>query len=128
MLEVNDLVGIPFENGGRTLRGFDCWGLVMEVYRRRGIKLKDYPIDAMSTARIAQELKLNEGNWIKVETPEEGDLVVMHLCCAQWANHVGVYIGNGRFVHAYAGGGVCIERIARWKGRIAGFYRPGWIA
>lgn len=46
MIDYDDLIGIPFINGGRDRnKGFDCYGLVMEVYRRCGIALPEYTAD-----------------------------------------------------------------------------------
>lgn len=127
MIEVEDLVGIPFVDGGRGAAGYDCWGLAMEIFRRRGIELPDYPVSAMAVDAIAGELAANEHSWIKLPEAEVGCLVVLRFACGNWANHVGVYIGEGKFIHAYIKTGVCIDRLSRWKSRIAGFYKPGWL-
>lgn len=40
---LEDLIGIPFVYDGRDLRaGVDCWGLAMEIYKRKGRKLPEY--------------------------------------------------------------------------------------
>ena len=42
MLKYDDLIGIPYVDYGRDPhKGLDCWGLAMELYRRRGIQLPD---------------------------------------------------------------------------------------
>lgn len=43
-MEYKDLVGKAYRNGGRGNDAYDCWGLVIEIYRRQGITLNDYPI------------------------------------------------------------------------------------
>lgn len=127
MVEVQDLVGIPFKNGGRDSKGYDCWGLVMKVYRRMGIELPDYPIDAMNTEEISGEFLSNRSNWVKIAEPTEGCLVVMRVSCDRWANHVGVCLNDKTFIHAYANADVCIDRLRRWKGSTVVFYLPGWL-
>ena len=127
MMKDNDLIGIPFVDGGRNNSGLDCWGLAMEMYKRQGIALPDYPVSAMAVDSIANELAANEASWIKLDRPEIGCLVVLRFACGNWANHVGVYIGDGKFIHAYIKTGVCIDRLSHWRSRIAGFYKPGWI-
>ncbi len=122
MLNYQDLVGIPFVDGGRTLQGFDCWGLVRYIYQQRGIQLPNYPIDPKNRDAVHQALvKGAASGWKKVEQPREGDVVLLELAIG-CANHVGVYIGRGDFIHAY-GTSVVIDRLSHWQSRIVGFYR-----
>lgn len=46
--ELNDLIGKPYEFRGRGNPGYDCWGLVVEVYRRFEFSIPDYSISAQS--------------------------------------------------------------------------------
>ena len=42
-MNFNDLIGVPFKNRGRDIQdGFDCYGLVKEVYRRYGHEIPEY--------------------------------------------------------------------------------------
>lgn len=123
-IEYEDLIGIPFVDGGRNESGLDCWGLAKEMYRRQGINVKDYQISAMDTANIADELKKNEPDWRKLKEEKTGCLVVMRLAGSEWANHVGIMLEYGKFIHAYRDTGVCIDRLQRWKSHIVGFYEP----
>ena len=50
----DDLIGVPFVDGGRDAKsGLDCWGLVKEVFRRQGYEVPDYHISAIEAADIA---------------------------------------------------------------------------
>lgn len=121
----DDLIGLPFVDGGRGPNQYDCWGLVREVYRRYGVNLPDYPISAMDAVKIGNQMMQDAGNWLEVKQPLPLPcLVVMQLDCGSWANHVGVYIGNGQFIHAYGATGVVIEPIKRRRSSIIGFYVP----
>ncbi|MGN0952814.1 MAG: C40 family peptidase [Megasphaera elsdenii] len=123
MLNYQDLVGIPFVDGGRTLQGFDCWGLVRYIYGQRGIQLPEYPIDPKDRVAVHRAMEAGAAScWQKVQHPKEGDVVLLELAI-KCANHVGVYIGRGDFIHAY-GTAVVIDRLSHWQSRVVGFYRP----
>lgn len=124
-MEYEDLIGIPFVDGGRDLDGLDCWGLVRELYRRQGIDVPDYHISAMAPSHIAGQMSHDKTGWNRVEKPKVGTMVLLRLSPEVWANHVGICIGDGRFIHAYRSTGVCIDRLRRWKSRIVGYYEPG---
>lgn len=122
----DDLIGIPFVDGGRDpKKGLDCWGLVKEAFRRQGYEVPDYNISAAEAADIAGTMKKQEDDWIHLDEPHVGCLVLLRLTPGLWANHVGIYIGDGRFLHAYLPTGVCIDRLRRWQSRIVGYYSPG---
>lgn len=124
-MEYRDLIGVPFVDGGRDAStGLDCWGLALEMFRRQGIHIKDYHISAIETVEIAEKMGVDKADWEKLGAPEVGCLVLIRLSPHVWANHVGVYLGDGRFIHAYSATGVCIDRIARWRSRILGYYMP----
>lgn len=120
----SDLVGVPFEDGGRDKGGMDCWGLVMECFFRKGIVLPEYGISAEELLRISDKMASEESKWEKLTEPTDGCLVLIRTAEGAWENHVGIYIGDGRFIHAYPAAGVCISKISRWKSHIVGFYYP----
>lgn len=124
IFEYENLIGIPFVDGGRDKEGMDCWGLAKECFRRQGISVKDYDISAMETVAIDHELKANENNWSKIDAPVIGCLVLINISCQGWANHVGIYVGDNKFLHAYANTGVCLSPIKRWRSHIKGYYLP----
>lgn len=123
MYNYQRLVGIPFVDGGRDpLTGFDCWGLVRYIYHENGIDLPMYPIDPKDRDGVhAEMMKVAASDWQEVAEPVPGDVVLLELVEAV-ANHVGVYLGDGDFIHAY-GTSVVIDRLRRWQSRIVGFYR-----
>nr|WP_173812646.1 NlpC/P60 family protein [Dendrosporobacter quercicolus]NSL47522.1 C40 family peptidase [Dendrosporobacter quercicolus DSM 1736]SDL92783.1 NlpC/P60 family protein [Dendrosporobacter quercicolus] len=125
MVKIDDLIGQPFQDGGRGQETFDCWGMALEVYRRYGRELPDYRISAMDAQKIGDQMATEAPAWVEVKQPLPVPcLVVIQLSCVSWANHVGVYIGNGKFIHAYSKTGVIIDRIKRWQSNIIGFYVP----
>lgn len=79
-----------YSYGGRSpVSGLDCSGLVSHVYREAvGVDLNG------SAATMAQKTKP-----IATQTPYPGDLVFFNTLNAPYS-HVGVYVGEGKFVHA----------------------------
>ena len=81
-------IGTPYRYGGADLGGFDCSGLVYHVYRELGV-------DAPRTAAAQYEASR------RLARPElaPGDLVFFRTS-GRRISHVGIYAGEGRFVHA----------------------------
>ena len=129
MIDYDDLIGIPFINGGRDRnKGFDCYGLVMEVYRRCGIALPEYTADWDDEEKINSIVQREAGTtaWHRVKAPLPVPcLVALRMGTPPGiVNHTGVYIGHGKFIHTRAKIGVCVSRIysPAWRGVIDGFY------
>ena len=79
-------LGVPYVYGGASPRGFDCSGLVMYVYAQLGVSLPHYTV-----------AQYNYGDSVSVprDQLEPGDLVFF-----AGLGHVGIYVGNGQFIHA----------------------------
>jgi len=99
-------VGSPYARRGASPAGFDCSGFVMYVYGRAGIAL---PHSALKQYRL--------GTAVSRDALEPADVVFFdHL------RHSGIYIGDGRFVHASKTGDfVKVSRLdQRW-------FRSRWV-
>ena len=122
-----DLIGKPFKDGGRGPDSYDCWGLVREVFRRFGVELPDYNVGAFECEQIGQQIMKEMrtlARWQRLKKPEVPCVVVIKNDPV-WANHCGVYIGDGKFIHTLQKIGCNIDRIDHplWKKRIVGFFR-----
>ena len=90
------LVGTPYRYGGNTPdSGFDCSGLIGYVYRQAGLNLP------RSTGEMA---RLGAPN-VAREHLQSGDLVFFATQGGAKVSHAGIYVGQGRFVHAPSSGG-----------------------
>lgn len=125
MHRISDLVGRRFKEGATGPAEWDCWGLAVEIFRRFGIELPDYRLNCESVAGGFAE---NRGEWLRCagEIPVPALLVftTQGIC-----DHIGVYLGAGKFIHAHESAGVVIARTDHifWKKRIEGYYVPGWL-
>jgi len=84
-------VGVPYRYGGSTPSGFDCSGLVHYSYANAG---KSVP---RTTAALWDDLTP-----IQNRNMRAGDLLFFRISGKM--SHVGMYLGNGRFVHAPSSG------------------------
>ena len=128
MVDVHDLLGVKFVNGGRDVgMGLDCWGLTMEIYRRHGVELPDFTVDAFACQIINQMAweEIQSRKWEQVEEPKNGGvpLVVLMRIHPRYANHVGVYIGKGRIMHTRQDTGAIISKCSELRSHIEGFYQ-----
>lgn len=83
-------LGVPYKWGGESVKeGFDCSGLTMTVYRMNGLKL---PRNSRQQYRA--------GRFVKKSALQAGDLVFFATKGGKRVNHVGIYLGKHRFIHA----------------------------
>lgn len=95
LMRAISLVGTPYRYGGDSpAGGFDCSGLVNYVYR----DMLDVRLP-----RTSRDLAAMRGPRIAPERLAPADLVFFGSAGA--VSHVGIYVGEGRFVHAPTSGG-----------------------
>ncbi len=108
--------GKPYVYGGTGETGFDCSGLVYRVF----LQALGQPLPRTAAALY---------RWAEAIVPidvQKGDLVFFNTTGT--ISHVGIYIGDGRFIHSASEGpdtGVIISSLDEpyWKARLVGFGR-----
>jgi cell wall-associated NlpC family hydrolase len=81
--------GRPYHYGGATVAsGFDCSGLVQYSYRQAGV---DLPHNTDAQRKVSRPVALS--------SLRRGDLLFFDLE-GKKNSHVGIYLGDGRFIHA----------------------------
>ena len=124
MINIDDLVGVRYRTNGRSIQGgFDCYGLAIEVEKRFGHNLPDLDEIKMKDRDInsCEELCVKQTKVIQIDYPKtEGDVLFMKDG-AGVMNHIGVYLGDGRFIHCNKYG-VHIEKVAFYKNMIGRVY------
>lgn len=90
--------GVPYEYGGTTRHGIDCSAFVKQaVAATEGVRL---PRTTMAQARDGYRIAPNK---LRI-----GDLVFFRI---GGGNHVGIYVGDNRFMHASSSLGVTISSL-----------------
>ena len=110
------LLGVPYRRGGNNENtGFDCSGFVRHLYEKSVGQI--LPRRAVDQARATEVIERDE--------LKPGDLVFFNTMRRAFS-HVGVYVGDGKFIHApRAGKAVNIDdmRSAYWQKRFNGARR-----
>ena len=89
---------------GNTPSGWDCSGLTMWFYEQLGIELE-------------HRASVQDDAGVKTSDPKPGDLVVFKYNGSKQAYHVGIYVGDGKMIHAPKHGHLTrIENIEKFGG------------
>lgn len=123
MLDVSDLIGVPFKVHGRTKEGMDCYGLLIEIAKRLGVNFPDAFYNSVDI-----DSKENTYNFLseslpieKIDKLEKYCIILMYR--GNKFSHVGIYLGEGKFIHSTENYGVCIQNIRRYEPKIKRLYR-----
>lgn len=109
----NTLVGTPYLYGGNTPVGLDCSGFIFYAFNQGGLKI----------GRASSEGYFY-GNTTHVENPVPGDLVFFENTYKEGISHMGIYLGDNKFIHAGTDGvEVSDVTYSYWSSKLVAYKR-----
>jgi lipoprotein Spr len=97
---IDGWIGVPYRYGGMTKSGTDCSGFTCAIFE----EVYHIKLDHSSEGQLINDVRV-----INKRRLQEGDLVFFSIEDGKKVSHVGIYLGNHKFVHASAKKGVCIN-------------------
>ena len=119
-LDISDLLKVPYKEAGRDKKGFDCYGLVIEVSKRLGHELVDFTDEErmlyvgkrqLQGFSLAEKI-IEQSGLIKTDEPIFGDIILV-LNNKRQGVHIGVMLDN-EIIHCDMGG-VRISPVSDFK-------------
>lgn len=107
-------VGTPYSFGGNNPKGFDCSGFITYTYKNNGISLPRTAAEQFNRGEAVDRKQLQAGDLVFFQTYKKG------------ASHVGIYIGDNKFLHADTSKGIAVSSLNDpyyWKSRYLGARR-----
>ncbi|UXH80911.1 C40 family peptidase [Roseateles amylovorans] len=123
VMSAMNFLGVPYRRGGNSVsNGFDCSGFTRHIFERS--------VGLVLPRRADEQAKLSSLVAISKDELKPGDLVFFNTMRATFS-HVGIYVGEGKFIHSpRVGGAVRVEdmREAYWAKRFTGARRADLAA
>lgn len=122
----SDLVGIPFDEHGDSIKGVNCFNLMRMAMKIDGknVPPTDIAVCASKTASNAEISNQILKDWTLIEKPEIGCGILIASLNPHFANHIGTYVGDNRILHITINTNSIIERLyPKFNNKVMGFFR-----
>ena len=131
MSNLYNLIGIPFKDKGRDIKGCDCMGLAVMAHEEFGKNIPDFLVDSDNSEDINSKFleQLYSNCWTELKKPEVPCIVVFgfNQHDPKMITHVGTYIGEDKVLHIVDGKNNLSHIIKMdhpfYKNKILGFYK-----
>ena len=112
-VESSKWLGVPYRYGGNSKKGTDCSGLTCSIYKK---------VYHKKLQRSSEDQRTEDCRKVTKRNLREGDLVFFHNGRKKKkASHVGIYLKEGKFIHASSSQGVIISELDE------PYYRKCWM-
>lgn len=120
-INVSKYIGKGYKENSNGPDFYDCYSLVIAIQRDLGKNIMDFRHDAKSKEERKKAIAdgKKEPCFEKIEKPLAGCILILYYNCVP--QHIGVYIGNGKVIHATYDRGVVIDELRTLK--VEGFYK-----
>jgi cell wall-associated NlpC family hydrolase len=113
--QARSLLGAPYKYGGTSPAGFDCTGFVQYVFNQAvAVALPRRSAEQIGVGEAVSPLEMQPGDLVYFNIDKEDSL------------HIGIYVGQGRFIHAPSTKGVVNVQslgLAYWRTQFLGARR-----
>lgn len=99
--EIYNWIGTPYRYSGESRKGIDCSGFVCSIFQK---------VFNKTLGQSSRDIYKTNITPLKSSELQEGDLVFFRIR-KKSVSHVGIYLGNGKFVHASTRHGVIISSL-----------------
>lgn len=120
-IDVSKYIGKGYKENSRGPDYYDCYSLMLSIQKDLGNDLEDCRYSALSKKQRIDGIKTEKKKacYVKIEKPLAGCIVVLYH--NDVPQHVGVYVGNGKVIHATFDRGVVIDELLTLN--VEGFYQ-----
>ncbi|MGL4293882.1 MAG: C40 family peptidase [Bacteroidales bacterium] len=102
-LEVVSWIGTPYRSGGVTKKGADCSGFTFAIYKE---------VYGKKISRNSSDMYHHDCSRVRSKNSlKSGDLIFFRTGKDKRINHVGIYLKEGRFIHAATRGGIQVNSL-----------------
>lgn len=108
---VDEWYGVKYHYGGTSKTGVDCSGFTSNIYQS---------VYGITLSRISKD-QYRDARHVQVDELKEGDLVFFNIR-GHGVSHVGIYLRNGKFIHASVRDGVRVDDLT------SGFYKDHFVS
>ena len=120
-------VGVSFKHCGRDKNGVDCFGLLLQFLKQKGIEVPDpeYPEHWAKSGgdNFSEWLENVADLFERVNIPQVGD-IAMFYGVNNVITHTGIMSSPTKFIHSVGKAGVCVSPLSgRFKRSLYGFFR-----
>lgn len=121
---VDKYLGIPYKHQGRDLKGLDCWGLIILVFRDLGIKVMDLEHYDENWALHGENYFIENyyKKWQKQSAPQFLD-VLLFKNIEGVPFHTAIYLSHGKIMQCTRAGVIVRRMDGKMMERLEGIYR-----